>query len=159
MPSGRSNSALKKVLIVSSLPALLAASFFYHPYSRTGPVMCVIKMTMGMPCMGCGLTRAIGSLTRLEVGEAVRFHLLSPVILPTLGLWWAFAIRRAFRGASDPRWWSPVVKVVLYAMFLLWAGRMVMFLSHPKGWLSLLTKNFVVRIVRLDPSNTWEPRG
>ena len=49
------------------------------------------------------------------------------------------------------------VTTLIISMLVLWSGRMVMFFSSEHGYNSLLKQNLIMRIVRLDWSNTWEP--
>lgn len=155
MKSGRSK--FRTLLILGSLPAVLAASFFYYPYAFDGPTICYIKLTMGIPCLGCGLTRAFCSMAHLELPKALHFHLLAPAVFLFLLFWYAFRIRDLLRPFWRPRWWRPAVHLLILAMFVYYSGRMVEFFSHPEGLLSPLKYNMTARLLRWDWSNTYEP--
>ena len=43
---------------------------------------CPIAELFGVPCPGCGLTRALLALARGDVAGAVRLHPLSPALVP-----------------------------------------------------------------------------
>lgn len=53
---------------------LLGASLliFYH---------CPLLYTVGIPCPGCGMTRALFALLRLDLAEAFYYHPLFPVVI------------------------------------------------------------------------------
>ncbi|GEM_PF-1396951 len=157
MPSGKSNSRLKKIAILSSLPALLAASYFYYPQVHDGVPVCYFKLVAGIPCPGCGLTRAFCHMTHLDFSGAMRHHLIGPPLLLYLALWYGLEVRRLSRPSPMPVWWGGAGRAILLACFLLYCGRMVTFFSHPQGFLSPLKYNMIARIVRLDFSNTYEP--
>ena len=157
MRFGRSNGLLRRVLIASSLPALLAASYFYYPHAFDGPAICYIKLSFGFPCMGCGMTRSFCSLAHLEFAQALHYHLLGPPLFFYLAGMWGFAVARMIRPVEPPAWWHAAGRGILLLMMILYCGRMVPFFSTPEGWASPVTKNMIVRIVRWDWSNTYEP--
>jgi len=61
--------------------ALIAASFLW-PWHQAdgGPVLCMLRLTTGVPCPGCGLTRSFCSIAHGEFAQALGFHLLGPVL-------------------------------------------------------------------------------
>lgn len=59
--------------VVVSL-SLLAATFAYRPYADSGPVLCALRGTVGLPCPACGLTRAFCALARFDFRQAVGSH-------------------------------------------------------------------------------------
>jgi hypothetical protein len=157
MKSGKSSSLTKKIAVISSLPALLAVSYFFNPGSLQGTPICVFKITLGLPCLGCGLTRAFSSMADLHFSAAIQHHFLSPVILLFFFLWYGASLYRLFREWASPPWWRTAVTTLVVSMLVLWSGRMVMFFSSEHGYNSLLKQNLIMRIVRMDWSNTWEP--
>ncbi|MBW1840322.1 MAG: DUF2752 domain-containing protein [Deltaproteobacteria bacterium] len=47
---------------------------------------CLIKMNLGIPCPGCGMSTALAFLVRGEWHAAVNAHLFAPVLVTTFGL-------------------------------------------------------------------------
>ncbi|NMB34890.1 MAG: DUF2752 domain-containing protein [Firmicutes bacterium] len=41
---------------------------------------CPFKFFTGIPCPGCGLTRAFKSILKFNLAEAIRLNILSPII-------------------------------------------------------------------------------
>jgi hypothetical protein len=135
---------------------VLAASYFYYPQSLDGPVLCYFKLLMGIPCMGCGLTRAFCHLAHLDLGQAIRYNIVAPLLMLYFAVWYAFAMVRQFREWQPPRWWSHCGKAVLLLFAIFYCGRMVEFFSSPEGLLSPLKHNVSVRLIRWDWGNTYE---
>ena len=157
MKPGKNSSLLKKIVVISSLPALLAVSYFFNPGSLQGTPICIFKITLGLPCLGCGLTRAFCSMADLHFSTAIHHHFMAPAILMFFVTWYGAGIYRLFREWPSPPWWRYAVTTLLVAMFILWSGRMVMFFASDQGYRSLLHKNLPMRIIHHDWSNTWEP--
>lgn len=88
--------------------------------------LCPVAGTFGVPCPGCGLTRATLALLRGDVRAAFHFHplvwLLAPLFIGFVG----FSVLELVRGperrrrAASFKWSSRGVSVV--AMFLLVAS-------------------------------------
>lgn len=83
---------------------------------------CVVHSLTGLYCPGCGASRALASLLRLEFYQALRWNPLLVVLLPFalfyLG-WGSISFVRCGRNTLDdrlPRWllWAMVVVVLLY---------------------------------------------
>ena len=48
---------------------------------------CPIKFLTGVPCAGCGMTRAVVLMLHGEMAEAARFHPLCFIMPPAAALW------------------------------------------------------------------------
>lgn len=46
---------------------------------------CPLRLFMGIPCPGCGMTRAFWSLLHFRIGEAFHNHPLFPVVIVVAG--------------------------------------------------------------------------
>jgi len=132
----------------STLPALLAACFFYRPWVHDGPVLCPLALVVGMPCPGCGITRATAHATHLELREAFRCHPLWPLVLAYGALLWLYKVLESVRG-EPPRWPSERIALGALAVFLgFWAVRLVYFFSHD-GLGVMARDNLFSRLARL----------
>ena len=142
------NRTRRIILWGSSLPALLAASFLYFPYSTTGPVFCPVALIVGLPCPGCGITRAFGHATHGKFREAFEFHSLWPLLLAYFTFLWIYKIIETVRG-EPPK--LPTYKIGGTAIIVLmsfWAVRLVWFFAH--DGLSIMARdNVISRLIRL----------
>lgn len=79
-----SNFRRQRVIVGSAALAVLGASFAYAPFVHSGPVVCPLHGLIGLPCPSCGLTRAFCALSHWEIGQALHFHALSPLLFSAL---------------------------------------------------------------------------
>lgn len=148
MQSGPSSRAWKIFLWGSSLPALLAASFLYFPYAFTGPVLCPTSLTLGLPCPGCGMSRALGLATHGRPTEAFSYHALWPLVLGYFTFLWVYKLTETARGEAPK---LPTYRIGAVAIFVLmgfWVLRLVLFFAH--GGLQVMAHdNLFSRLARL----------
>lgn len=146
MKSGRSR-ALRIAIWASTLPAGLAACFFYYPYAFTGPVLCPMHLLLGLPCPGCGMTRAFCLATHGHWEEAYFFHPLYPLIFLYFVFVWGCKLVETWRG-EPPR--VPVYRiagVACLALFAFWAERLVIFFAT--GGVEVMARdNLLARLLR-----------
>jgi uncharacterized protein DUF2752 len=88
--------------------------------------LCLARRLLGIPCPGCGMTRAFAHLAKGEWAAAVAAHPLAPPLaaelaLGWLGWGWALARRRPLR---PPAWLEPVLLGHVAALCALWVGRL-----------------------------------
>ncbi|MCC7369613.1 MAG: DUF2752 domain-containing protein [Chloroflexi bacterium] len=115
--------------------ALLPPDWVLH-----GPQLCIFKLMSGLPCPGCGLTRAVVLLMHGDLTGSLYYHPLAVfLVLAALLLvavdayaWW-----RAHPGglaATKPSWlleWlskTPAPWVLIGLMLALWAVRLPLYL-------------------------------
>jgi hypothetical protein len=87
---------------------------------------CLVRRFLGIPCPGCGMTRALSHLARGEWRAALAFHPLAPLVAAELALGWAAAGLAAV-SPSPARWpsWVPALLAADGALLVaLWAGRL-----------------------------------
>lgn len=63
---------------ISSSP--LIGAFFYNPGYQIPGLTCPLKLLTGVPCPGCGMTRAFVAIAHGDLSAARDYNLLSPVV-------------------------------------------------------------------------------
>jgi len=121
-PSDERAFVRARVVAASSALAVLAVSYVYAPYASDGPIVCLLRGLVGIPCPSCGLTRAFCALAHLQVIEALRYHALSPLVFgAVVATPFVAAYELATRRAVARRW--------LFSSKLAW-GLAALFLAH-----------------------------
>ena len=83
--------------------AVLAALHFIHLPHGPDSSICIFRRATGIPCPGCGMTRAFAAMARGEWRAAIEFHPLAPILgIEFLALWLAWG-REAFRRSFEAR--------------------------------------------------------
>lgn len=87
--------------------------------------ICLTATLTGLPCPGCGLSRAAWALLHGEVAVAVRLNPLAPVVVPLAVVGFgAIAVRYVWVGRTDYRAWVPwLVGIWAAALVLVWLAR------------------------------------
>ena len=92
-----------------------------------GIPLCPSRSMFGLPCPGCGLTRATVAMLELDFPRMLAMHPLAPIVTPLVGWWIASAaltsagLRGAARwdpGKVIPRWGWIAIGVALIALFV-----------------------------------------
>jgi hypothetical protein len=85
-----------------ALAAWLAIAWLPRPESSPF-VVCALRRVTGIPCPGCGMTRALASLARGELARAVTLHPLAiPLVAELVALWGLAGWRLWRRLPLDP---------------------------------------------------------
>ena len=87
--------------------------------------VCLLRRLSGLPCPGCGMTRAFAHLAKGEWGAAAADHPLSFLIAVELALAWAawgLALARR-RPVRMPVWFESAVLAHLAVLVAFWLGR------------------------------------
>ncbi len=146
MRSGRSK-AIRTAIWASTLPALLAACFFYYPFVFEGPVICPMHLVLGLPCPGCGLTRAFCLASHGHWLEAYSFHPLYPLFFLYFVFLWGCKILECWRGAPVPVPSYRIAGVALLAILAFWVERLAFFFAL--GGLGVMAEeNLLARVLR-----------
>jgi hypothetical protein len=146
MRSGPSKP-FKLAVWASTLPALLAACFFYYPWAFSGPVVCPMPLVLGIPCPGCGITRAFGLALHGHLGEAYAFHPLWPLLLAYFAFLWIYQLVETARGAPPRLDTSRISAVACIAIVWFWLLRLAFFFAQ--GGLQVVAHdNLLARLAR-----------
>ena len=85
------------------------------------PVPCVFYQVTGLRCPGCGNTRAVLALLRLQFSEAIGYNLLFPAeILYILWVYFAAARRYWKEGKFSYRPPLPALDIIFLIVLLIW---------------------------------------
>lgn len=121
-----------RVIASGAAVLVLVVSYVYAPYVHDGPVVCLLRGLVGIPCPSCGLTRAFCALSHFELREALRYHALSPLVF-------AAVVATPFVSAYEVATRRPVSRPWLFSSKLAW-GLATLFLIHhavrTAGWIS-----------------------
>ena len=127
---------------------MLAASFLYFPHALTGPVLCPLVLVTGMPCAGCGITRAFCFATHGRFGEAFQYHALWPLILAYFVFLWIYQIAEVVNGRPPKLPTYRIAGVAISVLLGFWAVRLAWFFSH--GGLAIMAHdNAIARLIRV----------
>jgi hypothetical protein len=132
------------VLFFSMAAAVIAMSFLmstdgetsvYLPgFSRPMPETCTSKKVFGIPCPGCGLTRAFISISDGKLGDAWRLNPASFMVYPFVALQLPWHAMQHWRIKSGRHPWQPfwiyfVPIGLAIGMIVHWIYRTVNFLG------------------------------
>lgn len=118
------------------LPAVLQIVLQAGPAGDPGLVLCPSRRLLGLPCPGCGMTRALAALLRGDLAGAFALHPWAPALAAQLALgWgaWGWSLRgtsgrrtlgRRGRRAGPASWIGPALLANLAALAALWLGRL-----------------------------------
>ncbi len=106
--------------------ALAAGAAVALALAGTGGSACFFKSVYGVPCPGCGMSRALLALACGDVALAFSFHPLAPLV-PFIGLVALLRNTAPFRELYN----SGIFWVACAACFVaVWAVRMVVYFPH-----------------------------
>jgi hypothetical protein len=104
------------VILSSTIFLLILVNLFEFRYR------CIFKMTTGIPCPTCGMTRAYLSLLRLDLQSAFYYHPLFWVVPPAAGL---FLIKKG--RFARPKFRIIAVILILAVFVLVYLLRLFVF--------------------------------
>ena len=107
---------LRVILIACGLLVLLVGYGLF--YNATGfGIHCMLHKTTGLECPGCGLTRAIAAVVRLDFAAAFDFNLLWPLYAAYF-LWGSISmaavyVKRGEAGVLPGKTWMHAILLAL----------------------------------------------
>jgi hypothetical protein len=102
----------------------------------------VIRSITGLPCPGCGMTRALIALSKMEFSKAVRLHPLSLMMLPFVGLLALSPFNSSFRRLVEKKdFWKLLIAVFL----VVYIARMILMFPYVEP-MTLYENAFILRI-------------
>ena len=89
----RDSDRLRRALFVLPLTsAVFAVSATWRASELPGVVLCPFRALTGLPCPGCGMTRAFCSIGHGELAGAFGYNALAPFVFAGALLLWAHAL-------------------------------------------------------------------
>lgn len=99
-------------------------------FALTDLPLCPTRALFGVPCPGCGLTRASAALLRLDLVSVWRFHPLAPVLVP-LVLFLLLRTTLVYAGAIGSGAWGALERLpravwftLIVSLVALWGVRL-----------------------------------
>jgi hypothetical protein len=81
---------------------IAAAGVLYRPDGSALPLACPFHTVTGLDCPGCGSTRALGALARLDPIAALDHNLLVPLAFVFIAASWVLWVRATWTGRAAP---------------------------------------------------------
>lgn len=115
------------------MAALLAVGLLYFLYEVV-EIGCPVLFVTGLPCMGCGMTRAFSALLRLDFAAAFAYH---PLVLLMPFLAAAVLLRKRIPARLWRALWVTVVVlfIAVYVLRLCAPGDPVVYVQWENGLL------------------------
>ena len=88
---------LAAVVLVASLLLELRGQTQVSLFGWTLPELCLWRRTLGVNCLGCGMTRAVMHFIHLDFDSALFYNQGSLVVAPALVVLWFFWLLNAAR--------------------------------------------------------------
>ena len=112
-------------LVLPLTSAVFALSAFWSPADLPGVVLCPFRAVTGLPCPGCGMTRAFCSMGHGDLAGAFGYNALAPFVFAAALLVWAHALATLLglgrvRAALERLKPTPSVAGLMLAVTLAW---------------------------------------
>lgn len=104
---------------------LVAALAVLEPGGDSRYTICVLRRTTGVPCPGCGLTRALAALAKGRWAAALGFHPLAPLVAAEVAAGWLVwgAVAAGLRTPPSTERVHDLLLANVLALVALWLGR------------------------------------
>jgi hypothetical protein len=107
-----------------------------------------MALIFGLPCPGCGITRALGFATHGRFIEAFQFHALWPLLLGYFVFLWVYQMLEVVRGEPPKLPTYRIGAVAIFVMLGFWAVRLAWFFAHD-GLAQMMENNALARLARV----------
>ena len=103
----------KKVIFLFSIGILYALIFLKYGIG----IPCIFHELTGLYCPGCGISRAIVSLIKLDFYQALRYNLLIFFLIPYICIY--FFLKYIIKGKKElPEWSLYLLLVIIIVYFI-----------------------------------------
>jgi hypothetical protein len=120
------------------VPLVLFVAVALGDLATQGPILCVFRRTLGIPCAGCGMTRGFVALSHGHWSEAVAYNPLTPIAYLWMVVWWLVAVITLFVGRTVPKHPDWMIKLALVVLCARWLYVAVTFVAAPHAWLEMV---------------------
>ena len=103
---------------------ILYISYFY--IFHNGDTNCLVKHTIGIPCMGCGMSRAVVYMVTLKFAKAFQYHPLV-FILPFIVLVFLFQETKFFAKLYYSKLFWGSILILFVVVYII---RMILYFPH-----------------------------
>lgn len=112
---------------VGGIVVAVGTAFWLSALGPGESTICLVRNWTGVPCPGCGVTRAIEAMLRGSYAEAFTLHPLAPfAVAEAVVVWIAWGVSLArFRRGLDERRLALLLLANLVAFVALWIVRAV----------------------------------
>ena len=117
------------VAAIAWLPVLLAGLWGYARFAGAGPVTCALRIVGGVPCPGCGMTRALTELVHARLDASWRYHPLAIPTLISLVVAWVYGVVAVYRPVRpvSPGFVLAALIPAASTFLLVWIARLWLF--------------------------------
>ena len=114
---------MKKIFddIKSARWAIIAIIAYFAIFRKYIYTICPVVLLTGIPCPGCGMTRALMCVLRLDFAGAWEMH---PFIYPIIFLAILFFYNRYFRENKGMKVWFVMMIMIAVGMIIFYVWRM-----------------------------------
>ena len=123
-----------KVIFISILLSSILFGYYFLNCRFDVGIPCIIYSTTGHYCPGCGITRMLFALIRLDIKEAFMYNQLMFILLPFMVLGYLYYIYLYVTGKKD----KILVRIPMFVWILLVASVLVFTICRNLPWFPFL---------------------
>lgn len=110
---------------LTGLTTMFLISMLWRPADNPTVILCPFRAFTGLPCPGCGMTRAFCALGHGELLRAIHFNAVSPLLYVAFFIVWVGAVATVFnlyglRSAVMRLRPNRAISTTLFALMLVW---------------------------------------